>query len=48
MAMMLQKMDLFMLDKFTQIKEEGDILRNLVDTKIENLEMRLLKKLYEY
>ena len=45
---MLQKMDLFMLDKFTQIKEEGDILRNLVDTKIENLEMRLLKKLYEY
>ena len=46
--MMLQKMDLFMLDKFTQIKEEGDILRNLVDTKIENLEMRLLKKLYEY
>ena len=47
-TMMLKKLDQFMHLKMTRMKQDYDNHKKQVDGKIENIEMKLVRRLYDH
>ena len=47
-TMMLKKLDQFIHVKFSRIEQDHDNYRQKMESKMENVEMKLVRKLYEH